>query len=128
MTFESGVIAFSERFLSQRTFELIVEPALADLQFDEAAGRRSRWANRLAVLRAVAGGIRDGVWRELGSALKLSIVSASYFMYPLAFGFDYFKGWSRSQCLIGMAVVIALSLVPVMVCYWPQRHTVRHGD
>jgi len=128
VTFESGVIAFSERFLSQRTFELIVEPALADLQFDEEAGRRSRWANRLAVLRAVAGGIRDGVWSESGSVLKLSIVSAAYFMYPLAFGLDYFKAWSWTEFLIGMAVVLALSLVPVMVCYWPQRHTVRHGD
>jgi len=128
VTFESGVIAFSERFLSQRTFELIVAPALADLQFDEDAGRRSRLANRCAVLRAVAGGIGDGMWRESGSVLKLTLVSVSYFLYPLAFGFDYFKSWSWSAFLIGVAVVLGLSLVPVMACFWPQRHTVRHGD
>ena len=37
MSFEARVIAFCDRFLSQRAFELIVAPALADLQFDEEA-------------------------------------------------------------------------------------------
>ena len=48
MTFETLIVAISDRFLSQRTFELVVEPALADLEFEEAAGRRSRMANRAA--------------------------------------------------------------------------------
>lgn len=122
MTFESFVTAFSGRFLSDRACELIVSPALADLQFDEEAGRRSRLANRLAVLRAVAGGLGDAVWRESGSALKLATVSACYFMYPLAFGFEYFKGWSWSAFFAMISLVVGLSLVPVLVCFWPSRH------
>ena len=39
MTFESAVLAFADRFLSDRTHRLIVAPALADLQFDEHGGR-----------------------------------------------------------------------------------------
>ena len=51
MSFESRIVAFSERFLSDRTFELIVAPALADLEFDRGTGPRSRAANRFAVLK-----------------------------------------------------------------------------
>lgn len=128
MTFESRVVAFSERFLSQRTFELIVAPALADSEFDEQAGRRSRLANRLAVLRAVAGGLREGARRESGSVFKLTLLSACYFMYPLAFGFDIFRTWSWSEFLVVVAAVLALSIVPVMVCFWPERHSTRPVD
>jgi hypothetical protein len=128
MSFESAVIAFSERFLSNRAFELIVAPALADLQFDDERGRRSRVANRLAVLRAVAGGFADAVWRESGSALKLALLSACYFMYPLAFGFEYFKGWSWLEFFIVVFVVLGLSMVPVLVCFWPSRYPVRRVE
>jgi hypothetical protein len=128
MSFESMVIAFSGRFLSDRAFELIVAPALADLQFDEDAGRRSRLTNRLAVLRAVAGGFGDAVWRESGSVLKLATLSTCYFMFPLAFGVDYFKGWSWFEFLAMISLVVGLSLVPVLVCFWPARHTVRSID
>ena len=57
MSFESRVIAISYRFVSSAKFELIVAPALADLEFEEAAGRRSRIGSRAAVLRAIAGGV-----------------------------------------------------------------------
>jgi hypothetical protein len=128
MSFESMVTAFAARFLSDRAFELIVAPALADLQFDEDAGRRSRLANRLAVLRAVAGGFGEAVRRESGSVLKLALLSACYFMYPLAFGFEYFKGWSWSAFFGMISLVVGLSLVPVLVCFWPARHTARPID
>ena len=128
MSFESMVTAFSERFLSDRAFELIVAPALADLQFDEDAGRRSRLANRLAVVRAVAGGFSDAVWRESGSVFKLALLSACYFMFPLAFGFENFKGWSWSAFFAMISLVVGLSLVPVLVCFWPARHTARPID
>ena len=119
MSFQSTVIAFSERFLSDRAFELIVVPALADLQFDEDAGRRGRLANRCAVLRAVAGGFWDGIWRESMSVFKLSLLSACYFMFPLALGIEIFKTWS--QFLMVATAVLAMSLVPVVVCFWPAR-------
>lgn len=126
MSFESRIIAFADRFLSDRTFELVVAPALADLQFDDEAGRRSRVANRLAVLRAVAGGLRDDVWRDSGTLFKVTLLSASYFMFPLVFGFDYFKTWS--EFFIVTTLVLGLSLVPVLVCFWPERRAARPID
>ena len=44
MSFESRIMAFSDRFLSDRAYQLIVVPALADLQFDQEHNRRSRFA------------------------------------------------------------------------------------
>lgn len=126
MSFASRIVAFSDRFLSQRSFELIVAPALADLEFEDEAGRRSRVANRYAVLRAVAGGVRDDAWRDSGSVFKLALVSVCYYMFPIVVGINYFKTWS--DFFVVLALVLALSLVPVVVCFWPQRHTARPVD
>lgn len=126
MSFESRIVAFADRFLSDRTFELVVAPALADMQFDEDAGRRSRAANRLAVLKAVAGGLCDDVGRESSTVLKLTLLSASYFMFPLVAGSDYFKTWP--EFLVAMMMVVGLSMVPVLVCFWPERRTARPID
>jgi hypothetical protein len=126
MSFESVIIAFSDRFLSERTFQLVVAPALADLQFDEDTGRRRRAANRLAVIRAVAGGFGDDVSRDSGSLLKMALLSVCYHLTPLAMGLDYFKTWSDFFTMA--AVVLALSLAPVMVCYWPPRRAARPVD
>ena len=71
MTFESRIIAFAERFLSARTFELIVEPALADFHYDEDSRRRSGIANRVAVLRAVAGALGDLLPRDFLARPKM---------------------------------------------------------
>lgn len=126
MSFASRIVAFSDRFLSQRSFELIVAPALADLEFEDEAGRRSRLANRYSVLRAVAGGVRDDVWRDSGSVFKLALLSVCYYMFPIVVGFNYFKTWSDFFAV--MALVLALALVPVAACFWPERHTTRPVD
>lgn len=126
MSFESRIIAFSDRFLSDRTFELVVAPALADLQFDEEAGRRNRVASRLAVLKAVAGGFRDDAWRDSGNVLKMTLLCACYYSFPLAVGFDVFKTWSHF--FTALMLVLGLSLVPVLVCFWPERRTARQID
>jgi len=121
MSFEARVISFSERFLSDRAYQLIVAPALADLQFDEEAGRRGRLADRLAVLRAVAGAIGDDVWRDWYSVFKLSLLSVTYFMFPLALGIEAFKTWS--EFLVVATLVLGLAMAPVIVCFWPERRT-----
>lgn len=121
MSFESRVVSFSERFLSDRAFQLIVEPALADLQFDEEAGRRSRWSNRVAVLKAVAGGLGDDLSRDWDSVFKLTLLSTCYFMFPLVLGIEAFKTWS--EFLIVAMLVEGLALVPVVVCFWPAAPT-----
>jgi hypothetical protein len=121
MSFEARVMSFSERFLSDRAYQLIVVPALADLQFDEEAGRRSRLADRLAVLRAVAGAIGDDVWRDWDSLFKLSLLSATYFMFPIALGIRAFRTWT--EFVVVAALVLGLAMVPVLVCFWPERRT-----
>ncbi len=115
-------MSFSERFLSDRAYQLIVVPALADLQFDEEAGRRSRLADRLAVLRAVAGAIGDDVWRDWYSVFKLSLLVRDLLhvsdraWHQGVQDLDRIPGRRDRWCL-------ALAMVPVMVCFWPERRT-----
>ena len=126
MTFETLIVAVSDRFLSQRTFELVVVPALADLEFEEASGRGSRIANHAAVLRAVVGGVRHDMQRGSGGFLKLALLSACYYAFPVAVSVRIFKTWS--EFFVAAAVALALSLAPVMVCFWPSRHPVRRVE
>jgi hypothetical protein len=126
MSFESRIIAFADRFLATRTFELIVAPALADLEFESELGRRSRFACRCAVLRAVAGGLRADLARDSGTLIKLTLLSACYYTMPLVMGFEYFTTWS--EVFTALALVLVLSMVPVLVCFWPERRTARPVD
>ena len=126
MSFEALVIELCDRFVSQRAFDLIVTPAMADLAFEESAGRHSRMAGRVAVLRAVAGGMGHDMRRGSGSFLKLALLSACYYLFPIVVSVRYFKTWS--DALVAAAVMLALSISPVVVCFWPVRHPVRHGD
>jgi hypothetical protein len=126
MSFEALVIAICDRFVSQRGFDLIVTPALADLEFEEAAGRHSRIASRVAVLRAIAGGVGHDVRRGSGGFLKLTLLSACYYLFPVVVSVRMFKTWS--DFFVAASVILVLSLMPVVVCFWPVRHPVRHGD
>jgi hypothetical protein len=126
MTFESCVMVVCDYFLSQRTFDLIVVPALADLEFEQDAGRRSRLACRGAVVRAVIGAIYHDVLRGSGGFFKLALLSISYFMFPVAVSVRAFATWP--DFFLAAAIVLLLALVPVMVCFWPERYPVRHGD
>lgn len=126
MSFETWVVGFCERFLAQRTFELIVAPALADYEFEEAAGRRSRLANRAAVLRAAAGGLLHDAQRGSDVFFKLLLLSVSYFMFPVAISITAFKTWSAF--LLFATVVLVMSMAPVLICFWPERRPMRLGD
>jgi hypothetical protein len=126
MTFESCVMLVCDCFLSQRTFDLVVVPALADLEFEQEAGRRSRIAGRAAVARALAGAVCYDMLRGSSGFFKLALLSTSYFMFPVAVSVRVFKTWP--DFFTAAAFVLVMSLVPVMVCFWPERHPVRHGD
>ncbi|HUQ88363.1 MAG TPA: hypothetical protein VM096_12440 [Vicinamibacterales bacterium] len=119
MRFHFLVLAFCDRFLAQRTFELIVAPALADLEFEEAGGRRSRLAMRAAVLRAVMGAWRHDLVRGSDTFLRLTLLSACYYMFPVAVSVRLFRTWS--EFFVAVMVVFAMSLTPVLVCFWPAR-------
>ena len=126
MSFVQWIMAFCDLMLSQRSFDLIVAPALADMEFEEAAGRRRALTNRAAVMRAAAGALLYEWLRGSGGFFKLSLLSASYFMFPVAVSGSLFKTWS--EYLVAALIVAVMSLVPVLVCFWPSRYPVQSGD
>jgi hypothetical protein len=125
MSFESRMTAFAERFLSERTFQLVVAPALADLEFERDAGPLRRAENRTAVLRAIAGGVRDDVARDCGSFLALMLLPAGYYIFLLVICFDFFSISLSTDFLAVAAVILVLSVGPALVCFWPERPSPR---
>jgi hypothetical protein len=128
MKFDRRVIRFAERFLSERTFQLIVLPAIADLQFEHAAGQTTRMANRVAVLRAVCGGLQDDLARASGGVLFLALLPACYYIFLLVLCFDVLSISISGSFLVVALLVLLLSFGPAMACFWPARPPVRSAD
>jgi hypothetical protein len=128
MSFDSQIVAFAERFLSDRTFQFIVAPAVADLQFEHCAGRLRQAANRVAVLRAVAGGLRDDLARASGGMLLLALLPACYHVFLLVMCFDVFSISISTDFLVVATLILLLSFSPVMVCFWPERRRAQSVD
>ena len=124
MTFVGAASTFARRFLSDRTFELIVMPALADFEFDAAAGA-SRTRARLAVLKALAGGAVEEA--ADGSGLLtfacLVLIPACYYCFLVALISPVDLRTSlTSSTVVGLAIaVLGVSLVPALACFWPDR-------
>jgi len=104
----------------------VVAPALADLEFDPGRKPLARIVNRVAVLRAVLGGLAGELKRDTGTFVLLTLVPTAYYLCLLTLCFDAVKTWSGFFSLTGM--VVAMSCVPVLVCFWPSRHRVRVSD
>jgi hypothetical protein len=117
--FERWVVLCCDWLLSQRSYELIVAPALADLEFEVATRRRATLAGRIAVLRALAGGIRHEMMQGSAGFLKLTLLSACYYVFPIALSVRMFETWT--EFLVALLLVFVLSLTPVLVCFWPAR-------
>lgn len=128
MTFESAVLEFADRFLSERTYRLIVAPALADLQFGDGAGRFSRWSNRVAVIRAVAGGLRDELAGMSGAFALLALVPACYYLTMLVLFVNFFAALTGPAVLTALVIVGVLSVGPAVICCWPERRSVARVD
>jgi hypothetical protein len=125
MSFDDRIILFAARFLSERTFRLVVAPAVADLQFEGGAGRFRQAANRVAVLRAVAGGVRHDLARVSGGLLLLTLLPACYHIFLLVLFFDVFSISISRDFLLAATLILVLSFGPVMVCFWPERQRAR---
>ena len=121
MSFDTRIMAFAERFLSDRTFQLIVAPAIADSQFERGAGRFRRTANRLAVIKALAGGLRDDLASVSGEMLVLALFTAAYHIFMLMIVFDVYSVALSTHFLVAAALIFVLSFGPVVVCFWPER-------
>lgn len=130
MSFESRVVSFSERFLSSRSYDLIVAPALADLEFEAAEQGRG---HRLAVLRAVVGAIRIDAAQHASTFVILTLVPACYYFVLVAVCFDFFHGATGLESVLVTvarvaAPLLVMSLAPVMVCFWPERRVERSTE
>ena len=128
MTFVETITALSDRCLTERSFELIVEPALADFEYDQ--DRTSPRARQLAVLLAFAGAfwddvVRGNVWTFAG----LVLIPACYYFFFFLLGMN--GGPHRMpvdlMTTLGIAV-ITLSLAPAIVCFWPERVSRAAGE
>ena len=132
MSLVDTIITLSERWLSERTFELIVAPAIADMQYDEPASGLRRVSNGAAVLSAFVWGLYEEVVSDPGGLLTFAVISlipACYYTMlvivcaPVRGGaLSYPLSKAELQIAIGLAV-FALSLAPALVCCWPPRRT-----
>lgn len=123
MSFDARIHAFAARFLSGRVFELIVEPALADAQFEQTTGRASVARCRVAVVRAVLGGFCADLRRGSRDFLALTLMPVCYYLSLVIICFDFFSfPIPIARGLFAAAVlVLVFALGPVMVCFWPER-------
>jgi hypothetical protein len=118
MTFIDRIESLSTRFLSDRTHELIVAPALADLQHDSGDSTPSA-RGCFSVVVALAGAAYEELTSDLrvlkfvGLTLIPALYYASFFMLVLPQASTYFM-----ELTLGVAF---LSLAPVLVCCWPER-------
>ena len=122
MTFVDAFIALSDRFLCTRTFELVVAPAIADLQHDETTGGRGRFSlrNRAAVAWGFAWALYEDAFTGSGmlTFVALALLPAGYYtMLLLTVAPDV----GASSRLTLAAIIGAVSLGPAIACYWPER-------
>jgi hypothetical protein len=127
MTFIDWATRVSTRFLTDRAFELIVGPALADYEYEAQSAHVIDTARaRAAVLRAMAG----AAWTDLksdsstGTLLTLTLIPACYFSFMFALCAPRgIRVFSSSDAAIAFAIaVLLLSPVPVLACCWPAKN------
>ena len=115
------------------TFELVVSPAIADLQFEPPSGR-----GYAGVWIALGG----AVWRDLRSDLRvlsgdagtlgaLVVMQACYYTCLLTLmsgmttsgltAIDAFDRLREGAALFFVALIAGLSTSPPLLCFWPAR-------
>ncbi|HZJ30346.1 MAG TPA: hypothetical protein VFD21_02190 [Vicinamibacterales bacterium] len=126
MTFIERIDALSSRFLSERSYDLIVGPAIADLQHDAGDGQSPRsMRGSFPVLVAFAGAAYDeitadsGLWR-IGA---LALIPAMYYAFLIVLILPEAGAFVTARSgLLALAIAIAaMSFAPVLVCCWPER-------
>jgi hypothetical protein len=123
--FDAMIGGVGARLLSGRTFDLILAPALADYQIER--GERGRdWGGRVAVLLALSGALRIEAAQHAASFITLALLPFCYDIVLLMLFSDFFD-MTGGVRFIG-ALIVALSMVPVMVCFWPTGRIARTTD
>ena len=128
MTFIQRIDSLSSRFLTERSYELIVGPAIADLQHDGGSAPAHSVRGQLSVLVAFAGAVYDEV--TTGSSLfmiaALALIPAMYYAFLIILILPEAGPFLRARAGLPLLVVgAAMSFAPVLVCCWPERTTRR---
>lgn len=126
MTLIARIEALSSRFLSDRSHQLIVAPAIADVEHDAARDHRLSLAQRqLSVLVAFAGAAYQDLTAD-SSVLRtagLTLIPAFYYTFLIYLCQPQFAEHVATNFgrLAIPAAIAALSIAPVLVCCWPER-------
>ena len=122
MTFDAVILGVGGRLLSARTFDLVLAPALADYQI-ERHSRERHWTGRLAVLVALSGALRMEAAHHAASFFMLALLPFVYDVVLLMLFSDFFDMTGGVRFIAAM--MLLLSFVPVVVCFWPERPAAR---
>ena len=119
------------RILREQTFELMVSPAIADLQFEADRAPGIRPAAYSAVAAALVGGFVEDMRLDLAELatdlpglLQIIAMQTCYYTTMLTLiGGAAFKQLSGPDFLFLGTLILSLSTVSTLVCYWPKRFT-----
>ena len=127
MTFIGRIESLSSRFLTERSYELIVAPAIADLQHDVASGTMMSDARAHAsVLVAFGGALYDELTADSGllKLAALTLIPGCYYSFLIILCLPQaadFIDDNLGRLLAIPAALALLSLGPVLACCWPER-------
>lgn len=128
MTFIERIDSLSSRFLTERSYELIVGPAIADLQHDTDSTLEHSLRGHLSVLTAFAGAVYDEVTADSSLLMiaSLALIPAMYYAFLIILIIPEAGPFLRARAGFPLvALGAALSFAPVVVCCWPERTTRR---
>ena len=124
-TFDTIIGGVGARLLSERTFDLILAPALADYQVERRERGLAR-ASRLAVLVALSGALRIEAAQHTASFIALALLPFCYDVVLLMLFSDFFDMTGGVRFIAAMIVVV--SMLPVLVVFWPTGRLARSID
>lgn len=125
------LIAIARVLLHDDTFELMVAPAIADLQRAPTADAYAAvWSSLAGALTDDFGGDIRHVREDIGTLMSLIVIQASYYSGMLLL---LVAGMTTTQVVDSLATggtrmlsaaivfVFALSALPTVLCFWPPR-------
>jgi len=138
MTCLQRVDSIAEQFLSERAYDLIVAPAIADVECDGTGAPLHPVRDYASVFAAFTGAVYEDMASNgtLLTVAGLALIPAAYYYFflillaapqtaALAAG-PPLNGWrvifaSSTGHLLLAALIGVLSLAPVLTCCWPER-------
>jgi hypothetical protein len=125
MTVIALIEALSSRFLSERSHELIVAPAIADVEHDSTSDHQLSFAQgQLSILVAFAGAAYQDLTAD-SSVLRiagLTLIPAFYYTFLIYLCQPQAAEYAAANFgrLAIPGAIAMLSIAPVLVCCWPE--------